>query len=378
MSKVWIVASASVSALGENRSEIWRRLLAGESGMAPIKRFNPKPYYCKIAAEIENLQTDPQTESRLPALLKKLFLNFPAPLPHDCALIGASLKGAIDRQEKIWQKKPLQEKPAPNNFAAADWIAQHFNLSNSGITINAACASSTIALTTAAGRIAADQQDAILVWGAEILSEFVFAGFASLQALTSDRCRPFSKNRNGLALGEGGGALLLMSERRARQEGYKALAIIRGWGVANDAVHLTAPAQDGRGLIKACKRALNRAALEADKIAAINAHGTGTIHNDNMEIAAFSALFGQRKIPFHSVKGALGHTLGAAGALETVIAVESLNNQLLPPTTGLEEAENEISNQVSPEIIKFSGKNLLLTNSGFGGVNAALILAGSK
>jgi 3-oxoacyl-[acyl-carrier-protein] synthase II len=373
VNEVWIVATAAVSALGEKRSEIWQRLLAGESAMAPIQRFAPDPYYCKIAAEIKDLQTDPQFASRLPTLLKKLFQDFPASLPNDCALIGATLKGDIDRQEKIWQGKPAAEK-----FEAATWVAQHFGLDDPGITINAACASSTIALTTAASRIASGQQEAILVWAAEILAEFVFAGFASLQALTPDVCRPFAKNRNGLALGEGAAALLLMSDRQARKEGHKPLAKIRGWGVANDAVHLTAPAQDGRGLIKACRRALNRAALEAEEIAAINAHGTGTIHNDGMEIAAFSELFGRRKVPFHSIKGALGHTLGAAGALETVIAVDSLKNQLLPPTTGLKEAENEIADQVSSARLKFSGEHLLVTNSGFGGINAALILAGSE
>lgn len=371
MNEVWIVATTAVSALGETQYKTWQRLLAGKSAMAPIQRFDTAPYYSKIAAEIKDLQPDSQTESRLPTLLKKLFQDFPEPLPKSCTLIGATLKGAIDQQEKIWQGESELKK-----YDAATWIAQHFGLDNPGIMINAACASSTIALTTAASRIAAGQQEAILVWAAEILAEFVFAGFASLQALTPDTCRPFAENRNGLALGEGGAALLLMSGRRALKEGRKPLAKIIGWGVANDAVHLTAPAQDGRGLIKACHRALSRASLEAKEITAINAHGTGTIHNDSMEIAAFSELFGCRKIPFHSIKGALGHTLGAAGALETVIGVESLKNQLLPPTVGLEKTEDEIANQVSPERQKFSGEHLLKTNSGFGGVNAALILAG--
>ncbi len=371
MNEVWIVATAAVSALGENQPELWRRLLTGESAMAPPKGFATAPFYCKIAAEIKNLPPDPQSESRLPTLLEKLFKDFTTPLPKACSLIGATLKGAIDSQEKIWREEVTAKK-----ITAADWVARHFNLDNPGLTINAACASSTIALTTAASRIAAGHQDAILVWAAEILSEFVFAGFASLQALTPNVCRPFDKNRNGLALGEGAAALLLMSARRAAKEGRRPLAKIKGWGVANDAVHLTAPAQDGRGLIKACQRALNRAHLKPENIAAINAHGTGTIHNDNMEMAAFSELFGSRKVPFHSIKGALGHTLGAAGALETVIAVESLKNQRLPPTIGLKEPENKVSGQVSPEILEFSGNHLLITNSGFGGVNAALILAG--
>ncbi len=392
MHEVWIVATATVSALGESQQKTWQKLLAGESGISSLKRFSTSPYYSEIAAEIKDLQIDSQSGSHLPTLLQKLFKEFPTTLPASCSLIGATLKGAIDRQENIWRQEMMPDKnskalncdnqPPKNRTASkplpcevAAWVAQHFELNDPGITINAACASSTIALTTAASRIANGQQNAILVWAAEILSEFVFAGFASLQALAPDICRPFSKNRNGLALGEGAAALLLMSAQQAKREGYQPLAIIKGWGVANDAVHLTAPAQDGRGLIKACQRALKRAALKPEKIAAINAHGTGTIHNDTMEIAAFAKLFGQHKIPFHSVKGALGHTLGAAGALETVVGVESLKNQQLPPTIGLKEAEDEVSELVSSEIQNFSGNHLLLTNSGFGGVNAALILA---
>lgn len=376
MPEVWIVDAAAVSALGDNRSQIWHRLLAGESGITPLSRFATTPYSGKAAAEIKDLQPDPQSASRLPSLLKKLFRDFPATLPPSCSLIGATLKGAIDRQEKIWSERDSgqpQARTQPNE--TADFVARHFGLDDPGSTINAACASSTIALGTAASRIAAGAEDAILVWAAEILAEFVFAGFASLQALTPDLCRPFDKKRNGLALGEGAAALLLMSARRARREGRRPLAIIKGWGVANDAVHLTAPARDGRGLLKACRRALNRAGLQPENLAAINAHGTGTIHNDNMEIAAFKKLFGRKLVPFHSVKGALGHTLGAAGAIETIIGIASLQNQLLPPTLGLTEPEAGTENLVSSASRKFSGRNLLLTNSGFGGVNAALILA---
>lgn len=188
-----------------------------------------------------------------------------------------------------------------------------------------------------------------------------------------DCCRPFDQARNGLILGEGAAALLLMNSSRARREGFRPLARIRGWGAANDAVHLTAPARDGRGLIKACRRALRRAELDPEDLAAINAHGTGTIHNDDMELHAFGEIFRRRR-PCHSVKGALGHTLGAAGALETVIALDCLRHGLLPPTTGLEKCAPRAAVRLSSAPQEFSGPRLLLCNSGFGGVNAALIL----
>jgi len=378
MNEVVIVAAEAVSALGDNRAETWQRLLAGESAAAPVTGFVSTPYYCKIAAEIKRLDSRPQGTSRLEILLQQLFKNLPATLPADCSLIGSTLKGAIDLQEQAWITDEIL-RPLP--LMAAETVAKHFSLNHPGILVNAACASSTVALHRAASRIAAGFNDSILVWAAEIVSEFVFAGFASIKALTPDACRPFDKNRNGLILGEAAAGLLLMSKTRAEHEGLTPLARISGWGIANDAVHLTAPARDGRGLLKACRRALQRADLNLKDIAAINAHGTATNHNDLMEISAFTELFRESsawgKIPLHSVKGALGHTLGAAGTLETTIAINALHDQCLPPTAGLIEPETEICDQVSSESQKFSGKHLLLTNSGFGGVNAALILSRS-
>ena len=386
MSEVLIVKAEAVSALGETRAETWERLLAGESAAAPITHFNSDPYYCKTAAAVKGLTGPTETPGRLPQLLHKLFKALPATLPKSCNLIGSTLKGAIDQQELIWRNPesagrndPTPEETLPLPLSAAELFTAHFSLRRTGLTLNAACASSTLALSRAAARIASGFDDCILVWGAEIISEFVFAGFASIKAMTPDCCRPFDQRRNGLMLGEGAAALLLMSAERAKTESLKPLAKISGWGVANDAVHLTAPAADGHGLYAACRRALQRAVLKPEAIAAINAHGTATIHNDTMEIAAFKELFWKNKdakrIPLHSVKGALGHTLGAAGALEATIAINSLQEQRLPPTVGLTQPEIEICNQVAPEIQPFSGDHLLLTNSGFGGVNAALILS---
>jgi 3-oxoacyl-[acyl-carrier-protein] synthase II len=254
-------------------------------------------------------------------------------------------------------------------------IARRFSLAGKGITFNAACASSLAALAAAAERIANGGAEVILVWAAEIVSEFVFAGFASLKALSPAVCRPFDRQRDGLVLGEGAALLLLMSADRARREGRRPLAVCRGWGMANDAVHLTAPDRQGRGLVRACRRALRRANMEPREVAAIKAHGTGTIHNDAMEMKAFATLWeGLRPPPFFSVKGALGHTLGAAGALETVVAIAALRNALLPPTAGLRRPEPAFSGQLAATPREFSGSSILLTNSGFGGINAALLL----
>jgi 3-oxoacyl-(acyl-carrier-protein) synthase len=142
--------------------------------------------------------------------------------------------------------------------------------------------------------------------------------------------------------------------------------------VAGDAHHITAPARDGSGLIQATRAALRMAGIAPEAVAAISAHGTGTVYNDAMELTAFRELFGARPVPLHSVKGALGHTLGAAGGIETALALKSLATGMVPPTAGCAESEAEA--QVGNRAVSFAGDLMLATNSGFGGINAALIM----
>ncbi len=380
MSEVWIVSAAAVSALAPDLAGLWQGLLAGRSGVAPVNSFDASPYYCHLAAEVPGLEPS-RTGGRLASLLERASEDI-GTVPVDAVLFGASLKGEMDLKQHFWDRHPTGSESDPGSLfdglGPARRVADLFSLRDPGVNFNAACASSLVALAMAAENIARGRAEVALVWAAEIVSEFVFAGFASLKALTPDGCRPFDVNRNGLVLGEGAAFLLLMSAERARREGYQPLASCRGWGIANDASHLTAPERHGRGLLKACRRALKRAGLPPEKVAAVKAHGTGTIHNDAMELAAFAALFGCRRPPLFSVKGSVGHTLGAAGALETAIAVKALQSATLPPTVGLEDPEAGFRGQLSAASRDFSGANLLLTNSGFGGVNTALLLTAGE
>ncbi len=380
MSEIWIVDASAVSPLAPDRAGLRRALLAGDSAVAPVTSFATDPYYSRLGAEIRNLEPC-AGRSRLAVLLDKACEALGS-VPEDALLYGATLKGEIDLKEHYWRDGYVPGAGGDGSdvlfdgLRSARGVAGFFGLRDPGLTFNAACASSLVALVMAAERIASGRSEVILVWAGEILSEFVFAGFASLKALTPDGCRPFDKARNGLVLGEGASLLLLMSADRARSEGREPLACCRGWGIANDAIHLTAPDRRGRGLVKACRRALQRAGMVPDQVEAIKAHGTGTIHNDAMELAAFATLFGHRSLPLFSVKGAVGHTLGAAGALETVVALDSLNSSMLPPTVGFRELEEGASRmRISALPQAFPGGNLLLTNSGFGGVNAALLLS---
>ena len=226
-----------------------------------------------------------------------------------------------------------------------------------------------------AARIERGEVESVLVCGLDLVSEFVFSGFSALKALSPSVCRPFDVGREGLTLGEGAAYVLLMSDDGLRRTKRESLGRLVGWGIASDAHHVTAPSRTGEGLILAIRQALAGTGLTAADLAAVSAHGTGSNYNDAMELTAFSQLF-EHTPPIHSVKGATGHTMGACGTIETIVGLYSLKHQCLPPTVGLTEPEDRARGCVSADVQPFSGQYLLTTNSGFGGINACLILSG--
>lgn len=371
MKRVVISRTATITALGEGLAPLWQGLLDGRSGIAELERFDCQNYISRYAACIDDLQRS-DAGSLLDDILERVAGQL-GPVPSDCRLLVASTKGEIDRLTTASREQ--DQIPAAVLFEPLlKKITQRFGLSDGGSNINAACASSTIAVMRAAAMIAAGKADAVLVYAADLVSEFVFSGFSALQALSSERCRPFDQQRKGLNLGEAGVALLLMSEERAQADGEKSLAYVAGWGAANDAHHVTAPAKDGSGLILACRQALGNAGIEPEQIAAINAHGTGTVYNDAMELTAFNAIFDSSLPPVHGVKGSLGHCLGAAGGVEIAIACQALREQKIPGTVGCLEPEEAGRGSLAQATQEISGNYLLCSNSGFGGINGVVIL----
>lgn len=375
MSAVVISQVATLTALGEGIEPLWQGLLAGRSGIGEVDRFACDNYISRHAATINDL-TAPENGSLLDDILTRLDSQL-GPVPADCRLLTASTKGEIDLLTRSCRAgQPLPE--AVLFEPLLDKVGKRFGLKDRGVNINAACASSTIAVMRAAGMIAAGVADAVLVYAADLVSEFVFSGFSALQALSGDVCRPFDQERSGLNLGEAGVALLLMSAERAQNEGRPVLARVAGWGAANDAHHVTAPARDGSGLILACRQALETAGIAAEQLAAVNAHGTGTVYNDAMELTAFTSIFGEKLPPLHGVKGSLGHCLGAAGGVEIAIACRALQEQKIPGTVGCAQPEEAGQGRLSANAQNISGDYLLCTNSGFGGINGAVILQGGE
>jgi 3-oxoacyl-(acyl-carrier-protein) synthase len=253
---------------------------------------------------------------------------------------------------------------------AADLAAAH-EIRGPLQCVSAACISGLLALQQGGAMIRRAEADAVAVVGVDLASDFVLTGFTTLKSLDPEGCRPFDKNRVGLSLGEGAGAVVL-----ARRDLVPASSLrVIGWGTSNDANHLTGPSRDGSGLALAIHRALAKAGVAADMIDYVNAHGTGTPYNDTMESLAFRSVFGERVPPFSSSKGMLGHTLGAAGVLETIVCALATRLALLPGTPRLREPDSAVPTSilVAPRP-NATIRRLLKINCGFGGTNAALVL----
>ncbi len=233
--------------------------------------------------------------------------------------------------------------------------------------VSNACISGVLAIITAMRLIRSGEFDTAVITGADVISKFVVSGFQSFQALSDEVCKPFDHKRDGLNLGEGAGTIILSANKQFANH-IKVL----GGAVSNDANHISGPSRTGEELAGAINNALKDAGKHAEDIDFISAHGTATMYNDEMEATAIT-LAGLQNVPLNSLKGNYGHTLGAAGVIETVISLQSLTQGLLMPTTGYRE--NGVTNAVNvcTEMSATDAKTFLKTASGFGGCNGAVI-----
>ncbi len=370
MKSVYIAPIGAVTALG-NLEQTWQGLLQGRTGIEDLNgkiadlRGTPVP-----VAAVDGIDATAYGRERLDHLLSILLNEIMSllPLPENTGLVLATTKGAVD------EILDMEDGADVSKLELQPWdIASHLTgilgLDGPVTTVSAACASGSVAVIQAAMRILDGHAKHMVVIGVDVLSRFVISGFHALQALSRSLCRPFDRHRDGLVLGEGAAALLLSSNSGLVKEVGHAAAI-SGWGISCDAVHITAPARDARGLVSALENVLRMAGRS--NAGGINAHGTGTVYNDAMEIEAFRRVFGDIP-PFHSVKGAIGHCLGAAGVIEASVSLRSVEAGLLPPTAGLIEPENQHVNADGQRSIRLDEPSVISCNSGFGGINAAVM-----
>jgi len=366
------VACDMVSAYGSGVDACWRGLLSGHSAIRRFERFSMTSMSTQKAAFVPGLNPDGD-ETLVMQMLRPLVQRNASLIPADSFLVLATTNGEIDILERaVLEGTPPADGSRPDRLLRK--VELLCGLTHPGMVICAACASSSAAVAQGAAMIRDGERDCVLVVACDNVSEFVAAGFSSLMALDEDMARPFDKNRRGLSLGEAAAYMLLMSEQRASRERRPVLAEISGWGLTGDAKHITGPARDGSGLAAAVRQALQSAGLPGERVGSISAHGTGTVYNDSMEMRAFKSVFEGRSLPTYSLKGAIGHTMGTAGLVDIIVAVRGLAERVVPPTVNLRDVDNEAQGWASPEARACDSDVALSTNSGFGGINCAVVL----
>lgn len=376
-SEVAFVHADMLTAYGRGMDATWSGLLSGRSAISKVDRFDTGAFRSHKAGIVSGL-TYHKGESLSEQMLAELLLEIE--VPSGAQLFFATTKGEIECLEQSISQG-LSNESSRNSSSSCSSNPTHLMqkvgaaLGLDGATlISAACASSTSALARAASEIRAGRADAAVVVACDSVSEFVYSGFSSLMALDEDMARPFDKTRSGLSIGEAACVAVLMSAERAKRESRAPIGYMDGWGMSSDANHMTGPSRDGRGLSLAMEKAIRSAGASKSEVGSICAHGTGTLYNDSMEMKALRLVFGGHARPVYSVKGGLGHTMGAAGLLEAIITLESLRTQSAPPTVNLKEVDAEAEGWASGAAQAIGGRYALTTNSGFGGANAALLM----
>jgi 3-oxoacyl-(acyl-carrier-protein) synthase len=388
--RVAIAGCGAATAAGLGMESLEQAVRANASGLRHCPRLEGNGYQSTVAGWIPDevfaqlrerdsayadapafLLTDAALREAASGFLKNQPGGLPTPARR--ALILSTTKADITVLERAFRNQSNDASSQRHLYPAglaADLAAAH-EISGPVQCVSVACISGLLALQQGVLMIQENKADVAFVVGVDLLSHFVLSGFTTLKSLEPAGCRPFDAARKGLSLGEGAGAVAL-----ARRDAFSPPAlVVAGWGSSNDANHLTGPSRDGSGLALAMNRALRTARVSPGAVDFVHAHGTGTPYNDAMEGMALRLVFPKCIPPYCSSKGLLGHTLGAAGLLETLVCLAAARLQLLPGTPNLQQPDPSLPDSVlaAPRPAT-SLQRILKLNAGFGGTNAALLL----
>ena len=405
--RVVITGLSALSPLGGNLSETWENLLAGKSGIAPITNFDATDFDSRIAGEVKNFSPEAYGIPMKQARRMDRFVQFgvaAALMLKDHAglaitdenaedvgvIIGVGLGGLQTIEEfhsKLVNAGPSRISPFMipmliSNMAPGQ-IAIFTGAKGPNIVLTSACASGLHAIGYCYTDIALGRYKHAISGGVEAtVTPMGTSGFTALKALSTSNevpetaSRPFDANRNGFVMGEGGGLVMLESLETAKARGATIYAEMVGFGASCDAFHMTAPQEDGEGMARAMRSAIKDAGITPDEIDHINAHGTSTHLNDLCETKAIKEVFGKRayEIPICANKSQLGHLLGAAGGIESVICAMTLHTGIVPGTINLTTPDPECDLNYMPNGPKKLDPKYVITNSfGFGGTNCCLV-----
>jgi len=373
MREVYIVSDNIVSPVGNTSADNFGNLVKGISGIKlhDDTTLSAQPVYASlINKQLFNGKDNSYTkfEELLIASVKDALEKTEIKVDDKrTALIISSTKGNISLIESGKETKDLKERVSLGSSAKI--VASNFNFVSQPIVVSHACISGLVAIITGMRLLQSGKYDHAVVTGADVITKFILSGFQSFQAISAEPCKPFDAKRNGITLGEGAATVVLSVNKPISGNTIK----ISGGAVSNDANHISGPSRTGEELYQAISSAMKESGLGKDDIDFISAHGTATVYNDEMEAKAIN-LAGMEHVPLNSLKGYYGHTLGAAGLIETVISLYSLKENVVLPTPGYKEPGTAKPVNVVNSLKQGEMKACLKTASGFGGCNAAIVL----
>jgi len=406
--RVVVTGMGVISPLGSDLEDFWKRLLAGESGIGPVTRFDITEYDTRFAGEVKDFRAENYMD-RKDARRADLFVQYAIAASRTAVaqakiangnidptrygvVIGSGIGGIAtfeDQHKNLMEKGPSRVSPffIPMMISdmASGMVSIQFGAKGPNYCTVSACSSGAHAVGDAFRIIQRGEADVMITGGSEApITPVAFAGFCSMKAMSTRNddptraSRPFDSERDGFVMGEGAGILVLEDYEHAKKRGAAALAEIVGYGATGDAYHMTAPAPEGEGAARAMRAAVCDSGLSLESFGYMNAHGTSTPLNDKSETQAIKSVFGEhaKKLAISSTKSMTGHLLGAAGGLETIICVLALMRQILPPTINYEHPDPDCDLDYVPNTARPVELQSALTNSlGFGGHNVTLALS---
>ncbi|MCF4098087.1 beta-ketoacyl-ACP synthase II [Maritalea mediterranea] len=415
MRRIVVTGLGIVSPLGANVETVWKNILDGKSGAKKVEEFDVSDLACQIACRIplgdsaegnfnpddwmdvkEQRKVDPFIVYAMAAAGQALQdSGFEAKTDEQKeragVLIGSGIGGVggiYDASVTLAEKGPRRISPffIPGRLInlASGYVSIRHGLKGPNHSVVTACSTGAHAIGDAARLIALDDADVMVAGGAESpVNRLSLAGFAACRALSTGfnddptrASRPYDKARDGFVMGEGAGTVILEEYEHAKARGAKIYGEVVGYGLSGDAHHITAPAEDGNGGYRSMQAAIKRAGLDVSDIDYVNAHGTSTPLGDEIELGAVTRLLGEhaKNLTMSSTKSAVGHLLGAAGAVEAIFSILAMRDNIAPPTINLDNPSVETEIDLVPNKAKAKEINVALSNSfGFGGTNASLV-----
>lgn len=406
--RVVVTGMGAVSPLGTSLNETWNNAINGVSGIANITKFDASKFDVRFAGEVKNFNPDTYVDKKEQKKMDT-FIQYAiacskmafeqsglvvsdAMAPRVGAIIGSGMGGLpiIEEQHtKVMERGPSRVSPffipAAITNLAAGWISMNHNLKGPSYSLASACASGVHSLGEAYNYIRFGMADAMVAGGTEAtVCPLAIAGFGNMRALSTRNddptkaSRPWDKDRDGFVLGEGCAIFVVESLESATKRGANILCEITGYGASSDAYHITSPDPNGAGFVLAMNNAINDAGITPDKINYVNAHGTSTPMGDPIESNAVKTVLGEaaKKVWVSSTKSMTGHLLGAAGALESALCIQTIVSQTVAPTINLENVSPDCDLDYVPNTARKGVINHVMNNSfGFGGTNSSLVFS---